>query len=455
MSRSETAISFPGMTRWFDHVLVPLRNPDGSVRAVLGVSRDVTERKRSEETLKSSEERYRRLIEHSFDAVVVHKNGIITLANQAAVSLAGASSPSELIGKNILEFIHPDFRDLVRERMAAMTSRDEMTAVDAAEEKFLRVDGKAIDVEVVATGFIDAGQRAIQSIFRDITGRKELMETLRMSEEKYRTLVEHNQSGVFIIQGRQIRYVNSALARILGGVPEDFIMHDFGEFIAPEDRDLVLERGLSRQRGEAVPENYECWLLRRDGTTRVFVSLDAGLIQYQGNPASMGTIRDITEQKRAAEALMESGEILRAVFDSTFQFTGMMTPEGILLDANRTALEFVSASSGRYPQPPLRGRLLVAGYMQRGCTSCGKPSLSSHREFCQVRGRTAGSRQHHHTGRLLHQTGIRLQTVKSSCSSLKPAILPNANMPRRRSGRARTGSGDIRGWSARHGDRGQ
>ena len=178
-------------------------------------------------------------MEHSFDAVVVHKNGIITLANQAAVSLAGALSPSELIGKNILEFIHPDFRDLVRERIAAMTSRVEMTAVDIAEEKFLRVDGKAIDVEVVATGFLDAGTPAVQIVFRDISRRRELMETLRMSEEKYRILVEHSQSGVFIIQGREIRYVNSAFARILGGIPDDFIMHDFGEFIALEDQDWV------------------------------------------------------------------------------------------------------------------------------------------------------------------------------------------------------------------------
>ena len=204
-SQSEGPIPVNGNMKWFDHVLVPLWNPDGSVRAVLGVSRDLTERKRSEETVKCSEERYRRLMQHSFDAVVVHQKGIITLANQIAANLAGASTPSELIGKNILDFVHPDFRDMARERMAAMTSGDEMTAVDAVEEKFLRIDGKAIDVEVVATGFLDAGKPAVQVVFRDITRRKELMEALRRSEEKYRNLIEHSQSGVFIIQGRLIR----------------------------------------------------------------------------------------------------------------------------------------------------------------------------------------------------------------------------------------------------------
>jgi PAS domain S-box-containing protein len=342
-SHNEGPIPVDGGMRWFDHVLVPLMNPDGSIRSILGVSRDITERKRSEETVKNSEARYSRLLQHSFDAVVVHQNGIITLSNQIAANLAGASTPSELIGKNIFDFIHPDSRDLARERIAAMTSWDEVTAVDAVEEKFLRIDGKTIDVEVVATGFPDAGKPAVQVVFRDISRRKELVAALRRSEEKYRILVEHSQSGVYIIQGQLIRYVNSAFARILGGVPEDFILHDFAEYIAPEDRDWVLDRGLSRQRGGTVPDNYECRLLKRDGTTRVFVFIDTGLIQYEGAPASMGTIRDITEQKRAAEALRESGEKLRAVFDSTFQFTGMMTPEGVLIDVNNTALEFGGA----------------------------------------------------------------------------------------------------------------
>ena len=329
---------------WFDHRLVPLRNPDGSVHSVLGISRDITERKKAEEALRGSEERYRRLLQRSFDAVAIHKNGIVTLANQAAAALAGVASPEDLVGKPIESFVHPEYRDMVRERIALMTGRGEPVAVGMAEEKFVRPDGRVIDAEVIATSFLDNGEPAVQVVFRDVTRRRELVEALRQSEEKYRTLVEHSQNGVFIIQAREILYVNAAFARILGGKPEDFIGHDFRGFIAPEDRDRVIGMGQRRQRGESVPETYECQLLNVDGTTRVTVLLDAGLILYRGAPASMGTIRDITEEKRADVALRESGEMIRAIFDSTFQFTGLLEPDGTLIDANRTALDFTGAT---------------------------------------------------------------------------------------------------------------
>jgi PAS domain S-box-containing protein len=353
-SHSEGPLAVKGEMRWFDHMLVPLKNPDGSVRAVLGVSRDITERRQSEEKLRSSEERYRRLLQRSFDAVVIHKNGIITLANQAAAGLAGASSPADLVGKNIIDFVHPKYLDSVRERVAAMTSRNEPMAVNMAEEQFIRLDGKAITVEVVATSFHDNGEPAIQVVFRDITRRKELVDALRQSEEKYRILIEHSQSGVFIIRKRQILYVNTAFARILGGVPADFILQDFGDFIAPEDRERVLALGHRRQKGEKVTETYECVLLKRDGVTRVIVSLDAGVVRYEGEPASMGTIRDITEKKETELQLRESEQKFREFADFLPQSVWECDLSGTLIFANRG-----SFSMYRYSPDDFEGSLTI------------------------------------------------------------------------------------------------
>ncbi len=75
-------------------------------------------------------------------------------------------------------------------------------------------------------------------------------------------------------------------------------MHTIDEFIVPEDRSQVIEWAIRRLNGEAAPENYKCRLLKCDGTTRVPVFLDAGLILYRGHPANMGTIREMTGQDR-------------------------------------------------------------------------------------------------------------------------------------------------------------
>jgi PAS domain S-box-containing protein len=127
--------------------------------------RDITERKKREDDLKCSQERYRRLLEQSFDAIAIHKEGKVTLVNDATVAILGASSPEEIIGKSIYNFIHPDSQPVVKERLSNLGMRDIMT-LPLIKETFVRVDGKLVEVEVMTTSFLDSGIPAVQVVFR-------------------------------------------------------------------------------------------------------------------------------------------------------------------------------------------------------------------------------------------------------------------------------------------------
>ncbi len=129
------------------------------------------EHKRSDEALEQSEERYRNLIEISSNGVVLHQDGYVVFANKAARELAGVEKPDDLIGKPVIEFVHPDYRKVVAERINAMLSQK--TGVPLIEEKFIKADGTSFDVEVVAVNTSFNGKPAVQVEFRDITERKQ------------------------------------------------------------------------------------------------------------------------------------------------------------------------------------------------------------------------------------------------------------------------------------------
>jgi two-component system, NarL family, sensor histidine kinase ComP len=131
--------------------------------AVQVAMHDITERKKREDALRASEERYRRLLEQSFDAIAIHKEGKITLVNDATVAIMGGSSPEEFIGRSIYDFIHPDSQPVAKERL----SRDTGT-LPLVKEKFVRIDGTPVDVEVMSTWFMDNGIPAVQVVFRKI-----------------------------------------------------------------------------------------------------------------------------------------------------------------------------------------------------------------------------------------------------------------------------------------------
>ena len=155
--------------------------------AVLVILRDVTARVRAEEALRQSEERYRSLAEISPDAILVHQDGRIVYANPAALRLVGTTRYTDIAGKPLMDFIHPELRDLV---ISNIQSDFQGEHTLTAEVRMLRLDGQSVIVEGSGVLTTHEGRPAIQVAIRDITERRQAEEKIRQSEQKYRTVFE-------------------------------------------------------------------------------------------------------------------------------------------------------------------------------------------------------------------------------------------------------------------------
>jgi len=149
---------------------------------ILALARDITERKRSQEKLRESEERYRQLVELSPDAIVIHRDGKVVYANPSALDLFKASDLDSALGKPIMDFIHPDSREKVKKRVKKLYEEGETG--EMTEEKMYRVDGEAINVEVAMAPVKFHGEKAAQAVIRDITERKKRQQALKEYAEK-------------------------------------------------------------------------------------------------------------------------------------------------------------------------------------------------------------------------------------------------------------------------------
>jgi PAS domain S-box-containing protein len=158
--------------RWYDTVSYPILNETGDVKKIAIIARDITEQKNIEKQIRESEQMYRLLLEQSFDAIAIHKEGKIAFLNEKAVKILGSASDEELIGRSIFDFIHPDsLRDL-EERLRNLSSEHGNPA-PVLEERFFRVDGSVVTVEVMAIRFDDKGIPAFRVAFREIASSEE------------------------------------------------------------------------------------------------------------------------------------------------------------------------------------------------------------------------------------------------------------------------------------------
>jgi len=138
-----------------------------NIKRVIVTVRDINKRKNAEEELKISEIRYRQLVHSLQDPIIVHSLGKFVFVNDAAVKLAKGKKYSDLIGKNVIDFVHPDYREFAIKRMI-----NSGNVLPIAEEKFLALDGTVIDIEVSGSRLLYKGKPATQLIIRDITEQK-------------------------------------------------------------------------------------------------------------------------------------------------------------------------------------------------------------------------------------------------------------------------------------------
>ena len=166
----------------FSIIKQPIKNQPGSRLVII---RNISDRKRAEEALIESEIKYRGLVENSPDAIAIYVDTEIVFVNKECLRLMAAQSESELIGKSVIQFIHPDCRELVMERMKA--AKREGSVLPLVEEKYIRLDGSPVQVEVKTTTIKFGKRMAVQLIVRDITERKktelELIKAKERAEE--------------------------------------------------------------------------------------------------------------------------------------------------------------------------------------------------------------------------------------------------------------------------------
>lgn len=207
--------------RWVHGMGELVYNDLGKPIKLIGTIQDITERKKTEEALRESEEKYRSLVENSPDAVVIYSDGKIVFVNEEGLRMIGATHKDEIIGKPVLQFIHPDNMESVIQRMIDVL-RDS-NASDIVEEKFIDINRKAIDVEIKAIPTVYDQKDAVQVIIHDITERKKTQEKIKQLSQA----VEQSPVSIIItnISGA-IEYVNPKFSETSGYSFDEVVGHN-------------------------------------------------------------------------------------------------------------------------------------------------------------------------------------------------------------------------------------
>ena len=328
-----------------NHILLRLRVLPGSENAgneVLASIVDITEQKRAAETLQTQT----RVLESMAEGVIMtNADGVILFANPAFDAMFGYQS-GELLGQDVTELNYGSAEERTRltdNIMEQLQARGGW----AGEVRNRRKDGTPFYTHARISALELAGKRCWIAVQEDITERKQVEEALRESEASYRIVTEGSLAGVYLIQDGKFRYVNPVLAQVFGYTPEE-IIDRFGprDLVDQEDRDRIVGNVERRLAGEGAPSVSNFKGRCKDGSV-IYVETFSRQVEYQGRPAVMGTLLDVTERRLAEEALKASEANYRTIFSAVNDAIVVLDPEtGDFLEVNQKYLEMIGCDKG-------------------------------------------------------------------------------------------------------------
>ncbi|MDH4184023.1 MAG: PAS domain S-box protein [Nitrospinota bacterium] len=290
--------------QWYN---TPLLDMDGEVTGVASLVQDVTEQENARAVIQESEERYRLLVELSPVAIAAHCGGKLIYVNPACMTMFREPDPAKFIGKDVLDFVAPECREMVTERIRTMLSENKR--VPRLEQVYVRSDGARITVETVAAPFTYQGKPAVMVAFEDVTERKKADRELKRAKDFLQNLMDAMPNPVYhkdvygLFTGCNKAFENllgKTAGQIVGKSVYDLSPKELADKYSAMDQELFRNGGI---------QSYESRVALANGGYKNVIFYKACFHEPDGRLAGLvGVILDITDQKNAQSLIMEAKE---------------------------------------------------------------------------------------------------------------------------------------------------
>jgi PAS domain S-box-containing protein len=349
------------------HYEVAHRHKDGSVfpvevstaiftvsgrELVLGIDRDISERKRTELSLRTSEEKYRDLVNEANDGVFAgDDHGVLTFANQALARIHGVEHPEELLGRTFTDFIAPAMVENITQLFRKSIQGEVIS--ETIEAEIIRPDGTGAFIEIKPVPIVENGTvTGIRGVVRDVTARKQAEEAIRETEARFEGIVNMAVEAIISIdENQRVILFNQGAERIFGYTAAEAVGMPLVEFLPPASSDkhefLFQNFGATADEQSRRMSKLEEIQGQRRGGELFPAEVNISKMTVKGKMIYTAIVRDVTARKQSEKEIKISNDELSMLFELSHSLAETDSLENILELVNRHAVESIHITFAR------------------------------------------------------------------------------------------------------------